>query len=160
MTVQVALTDRIQDKVCFDTSYLRAVPHLAACITPAGMHIEYALELSVADLGPFIDDVAPPSQKTLWFGILYLFPTVGIAVGYIFGGVIGASMGWRMPFLIQVSLMLSLLYLQDLLCWLRCMDHAVPEHLLLHPSWLGSLNTSVSHLCQECQCLHACMQVL
>ena len=53
--------------------------------------------------GPFIDDVAPPSQKTLWFGILYLFPTVGIAGGYIFGGVIGASMGWRMPFLIQVS---------------------------------------------------------
>ena len=55
--------------------------------------------------GPFIDDVAPPDQKTLWFGILYLFPTVGIAGGYIFGGVIGASMGWRMPFLIQVSLL-------------------------------------------------------
>ena len=54
-------------------------------------------------LGPFIDDVAPPAQKTLWFGILYLFPTVGIAGGYIFGGVIGISMGWRAPFLIQVT---------------------------------------------------------
>ena len=51
--------------------------------------------------------MAPPNQKTLWFGILYLFPTVGIAGGYIFGGVIGASMGWRMPFLIQVSLFLQ-----------------------------------------------------
>ncbi|DBA88375.1 TPA: hypothetical protein ACH3X2_004875 [Trebouxia sp. C0005] len=61
-------------------------------------------EASIINLtGPFIDDVAPPSQKTLWFGILYLFPTVGIAVGYIFGGVIGASMGWRMPFLIQAA---------------------------------------------------------
>ena len=49
--------------------------------------------------------MAPPDQKTLWFGILYLFPTVGIAGGYIFGGVIGASMGWRMPFIIQVSLL-------------------------------------------------------
>ena len=57
--------------------------------------------------GPFIDDVAPPAQKTLWFGILYLFPTVGIAGGYIFGGVIGISMGWRMPFLLQVREMLS-----------------------------------------------------
>ena len=73
---------------------------------PSWTSIEYERELSVAYSGPFIDDVAPPSQKTLWFGILYLFPTVGIAVGYIFGGVIGASMGWRMPFLIQVSLML------------------------------------------------------
>jgi len=53
--------------------------------------------------GPFIDDVAPPAQKTLWFGILFMFPPVGIAGGYIFGGVIGASMGWRMPFLIQVT---------------------------------------------------------
>ncbi len=95
------------------------------------MHIKYERKLSVAYSGPFIDDVAPPSQKTLWFGILYLFPTVGIAVGYIFGGVIGASMGWRMPFLIQVSLMLWLLYLQDLHCWLRIVDHPVPEHLLL-----------------------------
>lgn len=63
-------------------------------------------DINNAWAGPFIDDVAPPDQKTLWFGILYLFPTVGIAGGYIFGGVIGASMGWRMPFLIQVSLLL------------------------------------------------------
>ncbi|KAL3134907.1 hypothetical protein ABBQ32_007873 [Trebouxia sp. C0010 RCD-2024] len=61
-------------------------------------------EASIINLtGPFIDDVAPPDQKTLWFGILYLFPTVGIAGGYIFGGVVGASMGWRMPFFIQAG---------------------------------------------------------
>lgn len=66
----------------------------------------YATKHDLAWAGPFIDDVAPPDRKTLWFGILYLFPTVGIAGGYIFGGVIGASMGWRMPFLIQVSLFL------------------------------------------------------
>lgn len=30
-------------------------------------------EASIINLtGPFIDDVAPPEQKTLWFGILFL----------------------------------------------------------------------------------------
>ena len=30
-------------------------------------------EASIINLtGPFIDDVAPPTQKTLWFGVLFL----------------------------------------------------------------------------------------
>ena len=156
-------------------------------------------EASIVNLtGPYIDDVAPPKHKTLWFGILFLvrpltisiileegrvlrcssclvqqiiaapcciwnagakhttrhapysshsselslsfcrsitasnpgwpcvlndwlhttevaaslsspfsrvclqFPTLGIAAGYIFGGVVGLDYGWRIPFFIQV----------------------------------------------------------
>ncbi|KAK9904850.1 hypothetical protein WJX75_003822 [Coccomyxa subellipsoidea] len=59
-------------------------------------------EASIITLtGPFIDDVAPPAQKTLWFGVLNLFPTLGIAGGYIFGGIIGPALGWRYAFFIQ-----------------------------------------------------------
>ncbi|CAL8464686.1 g4221 [Coccomyxa elongata] len=59
-------------------------------------------EASIITLtGPFIDDVAPPAQKTLWFGVLNLFPTLGIAGGYIFGGLIGPALGWRYAFWIQ-----------------------------------------------------------
>lgn len=61
-------------------------------------------EASIINLtGPFIDDVAPPAQKTFWFAILNLFPTVGIAGGYIFGGVVAPLTGWRVPFFIQVK---------------------------------------------------------
>ena len=104
-------------------------------------------EASIITLtGPFIDDVAPPLEKTLWFGILNVvgpalpfhagmrllseeesllcaadqpclrpspaeaghvthaqLPTIGIAVGYIAGGLIGPALGWRAAFLIQVG---------------------------------------------------------
>ncbi len=114
-------------------------------------------EASIITLtGPFIDDVAPPAQKTLWFGVLNLvrpsdfsefcphpepwtsnnvglllllllsrallicaklfgkfyktlrvchaqFPTLGIAGGYIFGGLVGPALGWRYAFWIQVT---------------------------------------------------------
>ena len=32
------------------------------------------------------------------------FTTIGIAAGYIFGGVIGPPLGWRAAFLLQVCL--------------------------------------------------------
>ena len=31
--------------------------------------------------GPFVDDVAPPKQKALWFSLLSLFPSLGVAAG-------------------------------------------------------------------------------
>ena len=30
------------------------------------------------------------------------FPTLGIATGYIFGGIVGLDYGWRIPFYVQV----------------------------------------------------------
>ena len=64
--------------------------------------------------GPFIDDVAPPAQKTLWFAVLYLFPTVGIAAGYIFGGLVGPALGWPAPFFIQASVQNTITFCRQL----------------------------------------------
>ncbi|XP_078430459.1 major facilitator superfamily protein [Wolffia australiana] len=47
---------------------------------------------------PFIDDNAPPSQKTAWLAIFYMCIPVGIAFGYIYGGLVGAYLNWRIAF--------------------------------------------------------------
>ena len=74
------------------------------------------LDFVLLPAGPFIDDVAPPAQKTLWFAVLYLFPTVGIAAGYIFGGLVGPALGWPAPFFIQASVQNLMIPLQASEC--------------------------------------------
>ena len=54
---------------------------------------------------PFIDDVAPPGAKTRWLGIFFLTIPVGVAFGFIFGGLVGHAAGWRAPFVLQASFM-------------------------------------------------------
>ncbi|KAG0562247.1 hypothetical protein KC19_9G130000 [Ceratodon purpureus] len=58
--------------------------------------------------GPYILDVAPPSQKSSWISIFYMFTPVGYAMGYVYGGVVGGSLGWRAAFWIESLLMLPL----------------------------------------------------
>ncbi|CAM6039674.1 unnamed protein product [Sphagnum compactum] len=55
---------------------------------------------------PFIDDVAPPAQSSAWLALFYMCIPVGIALGYVFGGVVGGSLGWRSAFWIESLLML------------------------------------------------------
>ena len=43
----------------------------------------------------FVGDHAPPGRRTMWLGIFYLFIPIGVAVGYIYGGVVGSALGWR-----------------------------------------------------------------
>ncbi|KAK9811938.1 hypothetical protein WJX73_001048 [Symbiochloris irregularis] len=67
-------------------------------------------EASIINLtGPFIDDVAPPEHKTLWFGMLGLANPLGTAAGYIFGGAIGPEYGWRSPFFVQAVVALPVI---------------------------------------------------
>uniref|UniRef100_A0A2P2M9V0 Major facilitator superfamily (MFS) profile domain-containing protein n=1 Tax=Rhizophora mucronata TaxID=61149 RepID=A0A2P2M9V0_RHIMU len=47
---------------------------------------------------PFIDDNAPVSQKTAWLGIFYMCIPTGYAVGYIYGGLVGSHLTWRIAF--------------------------------------------------------------
>ncbi|XP_051137485.1 probable sphingolipid transporter spinster homolog 2 [Andrographis paniculata] len=54
---------------------------------------------------PFIDDNAPVSQRTAWLGAFYMCIPTGIAVGYIFGGLIG-NFGWRWAFWVEAIFML------------------------------------------------------
>ncbi|OIT26729.1 putative sphingolipid transporter spinster -like 2 [Nicotiana attenuata] len=55
---------------------------------------------------PFIDDNAPVAQKTAWLGIFYMCIPAGIAVGYVYGGLVGDHLNWRWAFWIEAILML------------------------------------------------------
>lgn len=52
--------------------------------------------------GPFIDDVAPAASKARWFAWLSLFPSLGVAVGYLFGD-LAPVIGWRPCFFIEAA---------------------------------------------------------
>ncbi|KAL4448931.1 hypothetical protein ABPG77_007648 [Micractinium sp. CCAP 211/92] len=60
----------------------------------------------VALAAPFIDDQAPAGKKALWLGVFYCCIPTGYALGYIFGGLVGAALGWRAAFLLEAAAML------------------------------------------------------
>ncbi|MCL7039115.1 hypothetical protein MKW94_014704 [Papaver nudicaule] len=55
---------------------------------------------------PFIDDSAPPAQKTAWLALFYMCIPTGIAIGYVYGGLVGNHLGWRYAFFGEAILML------------------------------------------------------
>ncbi|XP_078166594.1 major facilitator superfamily protein isoform X1 [Carex rostrata] len=55
---------------------------------------------------PFIDDNAPPAQKTAWLAVFYMCIPTGIAVGYVYGGLVGDHLHWRAAFWGESVLML------------------------------------------------------
>ncbi|KAK9110812.1 hypothetical protein Sjap_018872 [Stephania japonica] len=55
---------------------------------------------------PFIDDNAPVSQKTAWLAIFYMCIPTGIALGYVYGGLVGGHFHWRFAFFGEAILML------------------------------------------------------
>ncbi|KAK1439990.1 hypothetical protein QVD17_05815 [Tagetes erecta] len=55
---------------------------------------------------PFIDDNAPVTQRTAWLGIFYMCIPTGVALGYVYGGWVGDSYGWRYAFFGEAILML------------------------------------------------------
>jgi len=63
---------------------------------------------------PFIDDVAPAGQKTTWLAIFYLGIPTGVALGYIYGGLVSAALGWRAAFFTESFLMIPFIVLASL----------------------------------------------
>lgn len=58
-------------------------------------------EASYATLAPtIIDDIAPAGRKNAWLSIFYLAIPVGSALGYLLGGFLEASFGWRAAFFV------------------------------------------------------------
>lgn len=55
---------------------------------------------------PFIDDNAPPDQKTAWLSVFYMCIPTGIAIGYVYGGLVGSYVSWRVAFWGEACLML------------------------------------------------------
>ncbi|KAA8545702.1 hypothetical protein F0562_020847 [Nyssa sinensis] len=47
---------------------------------------------------PFIDDNAPVAQKTAWLAIFYMCIPSGVALGYVYGGLVGGHFNWRYAF--------------------------------------------------------------
>ncbi|KAM0938783.1 putative major facilitator superfamily, MFS transporter superfamily [Dioscorea sansibarensis] len=54
----------------------------------------------------FIDDNAPAAQKTAWLAAYYMCIPTGVAVGYVYGGVVGSNLHWRYAFWGEALLML------------------------------------------------------
>ncbi|XP_023746534.1 probable sphingolipid transporter spinster homolog 2 [Lactuca sativa] len=55
---------------------------------------------------PFIDENAPVAQRTAWLGIFFMCKPIGVSVGYFYGGLVGANLGWRYAFFGEAILML------------------------------------------------------
>ncbi|WOL06014.1 putative sphingolipid transporter [Canna indica] len=55
---------------------------------------------------PFIDDNAPVAQKTVWLAVFYMCIPTGIAIGYVYGGLVGSHLHWRAAFWGESILML------------------------------------------------------
>ncbi|OVA07335.1 Major facilitator superfamily [Macleaya cordata] len=55
---------------------------------------------------PFIDDNAPAAKRTAWLALFYMCIPSGIAVGYVYGGLVGSHLSWRYAFVGESILML------------------------------------------------------
>ncbi|MFS7920709.1 putative organic anion transporter polypeptide, major facilitator superfamily [Helianthus anomalus] len=55
---------------------------------------------------PFIDENAPVTQRSAWLGIFYMCIPTGVALGYVYGGLVGGAYGWRYAFFGEAILML------------------------------------------------------
>jgi len=71
-------------------------------------------EASFVILSPvFIADMFPENQRGRVMGIFYLAIPVGTALGYVIGGMMGPTYGWRVPFYVGAApgVLLALLFL-------------------------------------------------
>ncbi|CAI9104168.1 OLC1v1002793C1 [Oldenlandia corymbosa var. corymbosa] len=55
---------------------------------------------------PYIDDNAPPAKKAAWLGVFYMCIPCGVALGYVYGGLVGNHLSWRYAFWIEAVMML------------------------------------------------------
>lgn len=70
----------------------------------------------VALAPPYIIDLAPSNNKSMWLAIFYSTLSVGNSLGFIYGNVVSNALGgWYWPFLIESFLMLPLIVLTFLL---------------------------------------------
>ena len=57
---------------------------------------------------PYIDDTAPPAQRSLWLALFFMAIPVGTALGFVWGGILAPQVGWKNAFLIEVPILLPL----------------------------------------------------
>lgn len=54
---------------------------------------------------PFVVDNAPQNKKTVWLSLFYMCIPVGMALGYVYGGLVGSLLNWRAAFWGEAILM-------------------------------------------------------
>ncbi|CAI9117659.1 OLC1v1019099C1 [Oldenlandia corymbosa var. corymbosa] len=54
---------------------------------------------------PYIDDNAPSRKKTAWLGVFYMCIPCGVALGYVYGGLVANHLSWRYAFWIEAGMM-------------------------------------------------------
>lgn len=89
----------------------------------------------VALAAPFIDDFAPPAAKARWFAFFYLCIPGGYALGYIFGGVVGVTWGWRWVFGIEAASMVPFVAFTFLSAPLHLHGSEIPEDVSTRSTW-------------------------
>jgi predicted MFS family arabinose efflux permease len=60
------------------------------------------------------DDYAPPEKKAKWFAFFYMCIPAGYALGYVYGGLVAAALGWRAAFYIAAGVMVPFVALMFL----------------------------------------------
>ncbi|XP_071729915.1 probable sphingolipid transporter spinster homolog 2 [Rutidosis leptorrhynchoides] len=99
---------------------------------------------------PFIDDNAPIAQKTAWLGIFYMCIPTGTAIGYVYGGVVGTSFGWRYAFFSEAILMLPFAILGFAMKPLQMKGMSNDKQLpKIHSSYFSSSSSQLSRFWED-----------
>lgn len=75
-------------------------------ITVARMLVGVGEASFISLASPFIVDNAPHGKKASWLSYFYMCIPVGMALGYVYGGVVGSIFSWRVAFWGEAVLML------------------------------------------------------
>ncbi|KAH7445122.1 hypothetical protein KP509_02G107900 [Ceratopteris richardii] len=77
-------------------------------ITAARMLVGVGEASFISLASPFIRESAPYDKRSSWLAYFYMCIPAGMALGYVYGGVVGSSLNWRMAFWGEAVLMLPL----------------------------------------------------
>lgn len=75
-------------------------------ITAARMLVGVGEASFISLASPFIRDSAPHDKRSSWLSYFYMCIPAGMALGYVYGGVVGSSFNWRVAFWGEAVLML------------------------------------------------------
>ncbi|XP_071727030.1 probable sphingolipid transporter spinster homolog 2 [Rutidosis leptorrhynchoides] len=107
---------------------------------------------------PFIDENAPVTQRSSWLGVFYMCIPTGVALGYVYGGLVGDGYGWRSAFFGEAFLMVPFVILGFIMKPLQLTGVSVKKDVIGSPkekftdhksentSWSAGVYASSSHV--------------